>query len=129
MISQSLFIQVDPKSSKITVKGQGNGKYPYTMRHDLGRVLAHTFKYPQEYKNSWLLVANEWYSLNEIAEKVSSKYGRKFNVEHAELDMTTPVLRLFELNNIQPFDPNNKDANLPIELTDMNDFIRRLEWE
>lgn len=122
-------MKVDPKLSKITIRGQGNRQYPYAMRHDIGRVLAYTFKHPQEYKNSWLVVANEWLSLNELAESVSTRYGKQFDVEHVELDMTTPVLRLFDLNDMEPFDRESKDANLPIELADMKEYIRQIEWD
>lgn len=43
----------------VQISGQGETKYPFVVRHDIGRVLAHTLKNPAEFENQWLELAND----------------------------------------------------------------------
>lgn len=74
------------------------------------------------------MVTNGWFTLNEIAEIVRSQHGQNFEIEHVELDDTTPILRLFELNNLKLLEGESQGGNLPVELADMYEHIRQIKW-
>lgn len=118
------FVQVQPQRSTITIRGNGRKEYPFTVRHDIGRILAYTFKHPLEYKNAWLTVANGWFSLLKIAEIIKEQSGLDFIVQNAELDDKVPVLRLLELNDLDIFDRRGQTNSLPVDLTDIKEYMR-----
>ncbi|KAJ5556590.1 hypothetical protein N7494_000505 [Penicillium frequentans] len=119
------FVRTDLQSSTITVSGDGNVTYPFTVRHDLGRVLAHTFKHPSQFENTWLRIANGWLTLNEIAEIIREKTDRNLRVKQAELDGSTPVLQLLEKSGWNTFDRTRQTKDLPLQLASIRDYIGR----
>ena len=119
-----LFVQVQPQSSTITVRGNGETRFPFALRHDIGRTLAATFKNPAEYKDRWLTVANGWFTLGEIARIMGEQSGINFQIQNLELDDKVPVLRLLEVNGLNIFDPNVKTSDLPVQLADMKPFFK-----
>ncbi|KAH8897272.1 NAD(P)-binding protein [Thozetella sp. PMI_491] len=118
------FVLTLAESSKITVRGTGQQQHPFTVRYDIGRVLAHTFRDTTNYKNSWLTIINGWFSLGEIAQIIKEKSGPDMQVEHVEIDAKTPVLKLLEVDGIELFDRNAKFPTLPFELADLKAYIK-----
>lgn len=116
-------VQVDSESATITVGGSGQKIYPFTLQYDVGRALAETFKNPAKYKDSWILLANNWLSLDDIAVHIQQQSQGKWTIRHIDLDDRTPVLKLFEESDENVFD-RSQQTNLPIELCDIKDQVK-----
>lgn len=117
------FVSTDLASSTITVSGDGNIVNPFTVRYDLGLVLAHTFRNPIHFKNTWLRIANDWLSLNEIGKIVQQKADRKLLVRKAELDDKTLVLQLLENSGWSTFDRSRQTNDLPLQFASLGEYI------
>lgn len=119
-----ILVNANTQTSTLTIRGTGKTRYPFTVRHDIGRVLAETFKHPEKYKNEWLSVVNAWYSFNDIVEKIGDMSGKDWTVERAETTMKMPILHLAETNqwNILPLDASRDDS--PVELENFDEVIR-----
>ncbi|KAK7177328.1 NmrA-like family protein [Paraphaeosphaeria sporulosa] len=117
------FATFEPAAAKVNIRGSGDTKYPYTVRRDIGRILAHTFKHPKQYKDKWIAVANDWLSLREIAEIIKAKSGNELLIETVDLDDSTPVLRLLEENGWTTFRREDQTKDLPVKLADLRDHI------
>lgn len=114
---------MDKDAATLTVGGSGKKTYPFTLQYDIGRVLAETFKNPAQYRDSWILMANNWLSLDEIADHIQQQSKRRWTIRHVSLDDRTPVLRLFEENDENVFD-RSQQTELTIELGDIKDHVR-----
>lgn len=114
-----ILISANVQTSTLTLKGSGKTKYPFTVRHDIGRMLAETFKEPERYKNVWLTVVNAWYTFDEIVQRIEELSGKKWAVEKVKTDMTTPILHLVEQKggDIVPY-----TSGLEGSLVDLEDF-------
>jgi uncharacterized protein YbjT (DUF2867 family) len=117
------FATFDSTSSTVKIHGNGDLQYPFTVRYDIGRILAYTFKHPKQYKDTWLAVANEWLSLKEIAQIIKVKSGKELLMENVGLDDSTPVLRLLEENGWSTFSREDQTMDLPVKLADLKDYI------
>lgn len=118
------FVQVQPESSTITFRGGGIKEFPFSVRHDIGRIVAYTFKQPAAYKNEWLTIANGWYSLGEIAQLIEKQSGMGFKIQSLELNDSVPVLRVLEVNDLDIFDRNGNTPSVPLQLTDMKELFK-----
>lgn len=98
-----LFVRVDSQTSLITATGNGKTQYPFIIRYDIGRIFVETFRNPSKYKDAWILAANSWLSLDEIAQFVQRKSQMDLKIQHEELTEKTPVLQLLEQSGLQPF--------------------------
>lgn len=118
-----MLIPSDPAKTTLTIPGAGTFPYPFTIRHNIGRVLAHTFQYPEKYKNVWLTVVNGWYTFNDIKSKIEIVTGRSWDVERVETTMRMPILHLAEQNqwDILPRQASSRDA--PVLLMNVDDAI------
>lgn len=96
------------------------------MRYDLGRILAYTFKHPSEFKDRWLTIANGWYSLNQFARIACEESYPNFSITHAELTEKTPVLQLLEVGQMKIFDRKGQMSDMPIEMTDLREYVKHL---
>lgn len=119
-----MLIPSDPAKTTLVIPGAGAIPYPFTVRHDIGRVLAHTFQHPEKHKNVWLTVVNGWYSFNDIKSKIEIVTGRSWEAEKVETTMRMPILHLAEQNqwDILPRKASSRDA--PVPLTDFDDVIK-----
>ncbi|KAH8692347.1 hypothetical protein BGW36DRAFT_410779 [Talaromyces proteolyticus] len=114
-------------SSVINVSGNGKTRYPFVFRHDLGRILAYTFKHPKEYKDVWLAIANEWLSGDDIAQIIQEASGKNLHIKHIEADeKKAPVIYLLERNGGNVFDPAIQTKDIPISLVDLRAHIRNI---
>lgn len=111
------------------MKGQGEKEFPFSMRYDLGRVLAHTFEHPSKFKDRWLTIANGWYSLNQFAQIACEESYPNFSVTHAELTEKTPVLQLLEAGQMEIFDRHGQTSDIPVEMTDLREYVRHLRLD
>ncbi|EQB55012.1 hypothetical protein CGLO_05085 [Colletotrichum gloeosporioides Cg-14] len=111
-----LLVGADVDALSITVRGSGQVRHPFTLRYDIGRVLAATFERPMEYKNTWITVANAWYTLDEVARKVEQLTGRDWQVRKIPTDMKAPILHLAEQNGWDILPPGSGQKNVPVEL-------------
>ncbi|KAK1844128.1 Pinoresinol reductase 1-like protein 3 [Colletotrichum chrysophilum] len=93
-----LLVGADVNALSITVRGSGQVRHSFTLRYDIGRVLAATFDRPLEYKDTWITVANAWYTLEDVAHKVEQFTGRDWQVRKTPTDMKMPILHLTEEN-------------------------------
>lgn len=121
------FAKWDLAAGTVQISGQGVVKYPFVVRHDIGRVLAHTLKNPAQYKNKWLVLANDWLSAKDIAQIASETAGKELKVEYTEADeKKTPVIYLLEKKGGNVFDPNLQTKDLPLELVDLKAYVKTL---
>lgn len=93
-----LLVGEDVNALSITIRGSGQVRHPFTLRYDIGRVLAATFERPLEYKDTWITVVNACYTLEEVAHKVEQFTGRDWKVRKIPTDMKMPILHLAEEN-------------------------------
>lgn len=103
-----LFVRVDVQTSLITVTGSGKTQYPFMIRYDIGRILAETFRNPSKYKDVWILAANSWLALDEIAQYFQKESQMELKIQHEELTEKTPALQLLEQDGLQPFERNQQ---------------------
>jgi nucleoside-diphosphate-sugar epimerase len=115
-----MFVKTD--QSTITIRGNGETQYPFTIRYDLGRVLAQTFTQPELYKNKWLTVANTWLSMNDIVRMINEVAGKNLPIRRLETGPDTPVLHLLEQNgwNVLP----RETEELPVQTGDFQKVIK-----
>lgn len=111
-----VLVSANAGESTIVVRGTGQVRHPFTLRSDIGRVLAETFREPHKYKNSWVTVVNSWYTLDEVAEKINEISGKSWTVQRVPTDMKMPILHLAEQNqwDIIPNTATPEDA--PVKL-------------
>lgn len=120
-----LLVNADSDANTLTVRGSGQVRHPFTLRHDIGRVLAATFERPLEYKNTWITVANAWYTLDEVTKKIEEMTGKSWEVRKVPTDMKAPILHLAEQNgwDILPLGSGQKDVS--VELGDFEEVAIR----
>ncbi|KAK4495469.1 hypothetical protein PRZ48_013800 [Zasmidium cellare] len=120
-----ILISANVQTSTLTLKGSGKTKYPFTVRHDIGRVLAETFKEPERYKDVWLTVVNAWYTFDEIVQRIEDLSGKKWAVEKVKTDASTPILHLVEQKggDIVPYASGPKSSLVDVE--DFDVILRR----
>ena len=118
-----MLLPSDPTKTTLRIPGAGTIPYPFTIRHDIGRVLAHTFQYPEKYKNVWLSVVTGWYTFNDIKSKIEAVTGRSWDVERVETTSRMPILHLAEQNqwDILPRQASKLDA--PVQLANFDEVI------
>lgn len=117
-----LFVRVDSQTSLITVAGNGKTQYPFIIRYDIGRILAETFRNPSKYKDAWILAANSWLSLDEIAQYVQRESQMELKIQHEELTEKTPVLQLLEQGGLQPFE-RSQQSDFATQQADIKEVI------
>lgn len=120
-----VFIEVDARASKILVQGAGSHRAPYTLRYDLGRVLAETFRNPDQFKDKWITVVNNRTTLNTLAEIGKTQLPGNLEVENTAITDRAPILKLFEVVKIPLFDTLDDHASCPVGLTDM---LKTMKW-
>mgnify|MGYP005989713865 CR=1 FL=1 len=119
------FVQVLPESSTITFRGTGQKQFPFTVAHDIGQVLAQSFKDPAAFKDKWLNVANAWLSLRQIANTINQQSNLGFRTESVDVDENVPVLQIFEAGDFNVFEHSRQATELPVKLSDL---ASRLTW-
>ncbi|KAI8211450.1 hypothetical protein K4K53_013335 [Colletotrichum sp. SAR 10_77] len=115
----------DVNALSITVRGSGQVRHPFTLRYDIGRLLAATFERPLEYKDTWITVANAWYTLDEVAHKVEQFTGRDWQVRKIPTDMKMPILHLAEENGWDILPPGSGQKDVPVELGNFEEVAIR----
>lgn len=117
-------MQINSATSKIVVQGAGTSSFPFTLRYDLGRVLAHTFRDPDQFRDKWISVVNSQSTLKNIAETANDQLGGHFEIQNVAITERAPVLKLLEVAKIPLFDTLDDHAHCPIRLTDMGKTMR-----
>lgn len=115
---------MQPESTCITIQGKGDKVYPFTVGHDIGRVLAQTFREPIAYKNRWLRIANGWFSLEQLAQIINEKYSLGYDIRKVELSERAIVLRLAEEKGLTIFEREDQTIDLPVEMTDIKQKLK-----
>lgn len=116
-----VLVSPNTKESTIVVRGTAQVRHPFTLRSDVGRVLAETFREPQRYKNSWITVVNSWYTLGQLAEKIVEFSGRKWAVQTVPTDMKLPILHLAEQNQWDVLPKTATPEEAPVKLEDFEE--------
>ncbi|KAL3292830.1 isoflavone reductase family protein [Colletotrichum asianum] len=120
-----LLVGADVNALSITVRSSGQVRHPFTLRYDIGRVLAATFERPLENKDTWITVANAWYTLDEVAHKVEQFTGRDWQVRKIPTDMKMPILHLAEENGWDILPPGSGQKDVPVELGNFEEVAIR----
>lgn len=114
-------VSANAEKSTIVVRGTGQVRHPFTLRSDIGRVLAETFREPQKYKDSWITVVNSWYTLDQVAEKINEISGKNWTVQRVPTDMKMPILHLAEQNQWDVIPKTATPEDAPIKLEDFEE--------
>ncbi|KAH9963338.1 NAD-P-binding protein [Russula dissimulans] len=78
------FLNLDVKSGKVSVGGDGNKQITFTSRPDIARYLAYVLTHvpPEQLKNRTLTIAGDNKSFNEIFKAYEEKTGKKIQVTY-----------------------------------------------
>lgn len=114
-------VSANAQESTIVVRGSGQVRHPFTLRSDIGRVLAETFREPRKYKNSWITVVNSWYTLDQVADKINEISGRDWTVQRVPTDMKMPILHLAEQNQWDFIPGAATPEDAPVKLGDFEE--------
>lgn len=117
-------MQIDAAASSVVVQGAGTTLFPFTLRHDIGRVLAHTFRDPERFKDKWISVINDQTTLNHIAEIAKGQLGADLQIQNVPISERAPVLKLLEVAKGPLFDTLDDHAACPVSLKDMCKAMR-----
>jgi len=85
------FLDLDVKSGKVSVGGDGNKQITFTSRPDIARYLSYVLTHvpPEQLKNKTLTIAGDNKSFNEVFKAYEEKTGKKIQVTYipvTELD-------------------------------------------
>jgi len=78
------FLNLDVKSGKVSVGGDGNKQITFTSRPDIARYLSYVLTHvpPEQLKNRTLTIAGDNKSFNEIFKAYEEKTGKKVQVTY-----------------------------------------------
>lgn len=116
-----MLVSANAEESTLVVRGTRKVRHPFTLRSDIGRVLAETFREPQKYKNTWITVVNAWYTLDQVAEKINEISEKNWTVQRAPTDMKMPILHLAEQNQWDVIPKTATPEDAPIKLEDFEE--------
>lgn len=114
-------VSASAEKSTIVVRGSGQVRHPFTLRSDIGRVLAETFREPHKYKDSWITVVSAWYTLEQVADRINEVSGRKWTVQRIPTDMKMPILHLAEQNRWDFIPEAATPEDAPVKLGDFEE--------
>jgi hypothetical protein len=81
-------LNLDIKSNKVSVGGDGNAKITFTSRPDIGRYVAHAFtRFPfEQLQNKIFRVQGDGVSFNEIFKAFETKRNKKIDVTYIPIN-------------------------------------------
>jgi hypothetical protein len=81
-------LDLDVKSGKVSVGGDGNAKITFTSRPDVGRYVAHAFtRFPlEQLQNKSFRIQGDGVSFNEVFKAFETKHNKKIDVTYIPID-------------------------------------------